>query len=269
MNRSLLRKLYESNSGDISIVTRGKKINVLLNIIRIVSPIMGKMLSDEKDDQTREVDMSHFHPDNIDRVLRYIYYRETKFYDSASLNCELLILVEQCELPKFKDMIIKNINNITSREMDEGTRAKLISQYLSCIDDETYPDIRDKFIEYISNKLIGNIANKVCYDTKGGSEYKWCCKHNNAESTSNNCSSVREGGKYACICICMGMIDMIEPYDIENFFVDRCCLHRNICINEEIYDYKYLKSLPEDVISDTMKILLNPVAVPSYTTVDY
>src|SRR5437868_4531454 len=103
MDIALLEKLYESNSGDVIIVTKNKTIKVLSNIIKTISPTIDRMLTNETEgEETGKIDMSHYHPDNVDKIFRYIYYKEIKFNKDPILNCELFMMLERYELEEFR-----------------------------------------------------------------------------------------------------------------------------------------------------------------------
>jgi hypothetical protein len=260
MDIQLLKKLYESNSGDVIIITKDKAIRVSSNIIETVSPTINRMLNNETEgEEVGKVDMSHYHTGNVDKVFRYIYYKEIKFNKVPKLNWELFLMVERYELEEFKNELIGNISSIVELKADEDERANLMREYLHCSGGNH--SITSGFIKYISKRIVENITcRSVCHDTLNYSKYRWCCKHNHGRGVSNNYLDYSINGRKGCICLNLLRLgaekNPILSYhlegqkDIVDLHTEFCCLHRS----GNTYNFEYLKSLPEKA---TDKILQN------------
>jgi hypothetical protein len=167
---SSLKNLYESQSGDVSILARGKTILVHSIIIRNNSPVFNAMFNSwTQESKGKEIAMEDFSPESIDQLFRYIYYRHHT--DSSDLNIifELFRLTDKYAIDKYNDYL----NDILIRNIS-GKSIIPIMNFADSYETNTYT-LLEKCVDFIVTDIKSRLDN-VCYDT-GAHTNRYCCFH--------------------------------------------------------------------------------------------
>lgn len=123
MDTNQLKELFEENKGDIIIKGKGKnkQWHVISYILKRISPVFKKMLTNDlKEKSSSIIDLSHYDNDNIDFMLKYVYYKyvitDLNMIKSPLLLCELVHIFDIYELHEPKDHLIKLMNVVKTKE---------------------------------------------------------------------------------------------------------------------------------------------------------
>lgn len=281
-----LQRLYESQKGDIKIVlSEGQTKMVASNIISFVSPTLDKMLNIQMMESIiKTVDMSKYGPNNVDRFLRYVYYKDTSwFHDIESIAedlCELYSMADYYQVSKLKTFLDKKID-VSKRDMRECDRAYHMTEMLSCFD--KYGTLFDKFknsyIDHITHGIRRSIALYYdCEDAHKDKQYSWCCIHASKPYADNyNAYRVdpsRVNSAFGCICTNLHKKHkdnkLLNEHDHEvpngvsitvKYATHLCCLHSlyrdpnrsQIVYDSTVYNKAYLSELPANIRSEILE----------------
>lgn len=264
---SQLKKLYESNSGDLTIVLRsGSKIRVISHFLTQISPVFDKMLrTDMLEAKDKIIDLSAYCDTSVDILLRNIYYNYSPLDSKKNVwhhnICETISLLNIYQIDKLKNKLISHIERHIASDDLNRTLSMLI-------DFQDYGTLFENIKIKYCNHLASMFNRSTCYDLIGESKYGWCCMHSYKKVDNKYCTylvNVDKIEKYGCVCVNLKKKNC-EPsllkYDMESvavtdkFYAGRCCTHKNSNVTGS-YNYEYFMKLPEDVRNHILKKLFH------------
>jgi BTB/POZ domain. len=247
MNTEQLKKLYESDKGDVKIKMKTKTKYVISYILTNISVVFKEMLIEEKNGKKHKrkfLDMTDKNEYVLDLVLRYIYYGYNPI-DETKEN-EKLVQENICEIIALFDYFrIRETSLIEYMKKIDNINSKLILKRFEKFElhYNLFETIRIKYCDYIIENYKKSIKNSICYDDMGYGKHRWCCEHGNKSVSLlvlNNFH--KQEGKYACIhYLAENKSNKIDEHTLKN----RCCLHREKHIVRDDLGYKFINKLPE------------------------
>jgi hypothetical protein len=266
------KKLFEENRGDIIIKGQnGKTWNVISHIIKIASPAFDLKISQNKEkksffkrNKTKIYDMKNHNNDNIDIMLRYIYYKYmvtdiSKF--NPSLLCQLVSLLDEYELHEPKNHIIYLMCEIKTKDLIFS----LLNEFSKY--NNMFQTVRNTYCDHVIAILKNNIKY-ACFDKTSDYDYGLCCMHT-YKIADNKYSTYEIDNKYYCICTNlkkrsfedkkMNYFNEDDIIDDEYYITDNCCQHRYknfIPMIDDSYSYDELLKLHDETRQYILKKMM-------------
>lgn len=261
MDKIMLKELFEQNTGDIVIKTKDREFNVISHILSLVSPAFKKEIENSI---TRTIDLSFYYSDNVETMLKYIYFKDmstdTNLYDANKL-CDIVHLFDLCNLIRPKISLLLQMGEIRKKNFIFAALNEF-SKY----DDGLFSIIRKKYCDHIIKVMRSNIKHE-CFDKGSDSKHRWCCKHT-IKKADNRYVTYEINNTFGCICTNLKKRSNVDEslkyyqedkFDPNKYFVDRCCEHRKLDVEiDDEYNYDELLKLDKETADSILRDILKP-----------
>lgn len=269
MDTAVLKKLYESGEGDITIKAKdGEKKAISYILCQVSSVMKAKLTSNTEESKSKIIDMTKYTVQNVDMVLRHIYYDQQ--CKNILLNgdddiYELYELADSYQLDHLKKWLNRQLDVVLHFGI-ESVRARLIKHLLknSGRYGSSLHEHEERYIAYVVKMLRYNITSYImCERNHDQAEHSWCCLHEVKPYSTKYEDYIRKEAsvkKFGCICTNLkknlkGKHDINRTYDKENGSLvnsdySLCCLHRLFDQKMDdacMYNWDYVAELPVEV----------------------
>jgi hypothetical protein len=253
------QKLFESNTGDISIILKNDSVLKLhKEIICVDSNFFQKAFESSMiESKSNEIDMSNYNESYIKTICNYLYTGTISFDLSDMELVELYILSDQLMMIELSSLIKTKLFTILNNFSDEDTYINLINTLYKNLSSEH--EFCKYFIEQIfkllkepnntySSDIVNILKSDICFDsiipgeTKNGitrpTEFTSyvCCEHYHTNLILQDNLTFSTGTlKYNNISCCISKV-LVHAIDLHTKEVDQqildksckylCCRHK-------------------------------------------
>lgn len=253
-----MKSVFTSNEGDVEILLQDDStIKVISYIVKRACPVFEAMLSSSfAEGKEKKIKMTEYKPENIKKLLTFVYCGETNVSEDFNDLFELLSLTSQYQ----QDIYVKFLEKHLCEKINEKNVIEIIS---ICGE---YPQISENIMKKCA-EFIGKILldGSVCYDRKNSDSPRWCCLHAHKKACNYYeaylipqvmfTRDITREKIYGCICsnlLKLSDEDTGLTYSKENMpitptwaYVDRCCLHGKP--KKSVFPYEDIQKLPEQI----------------------
>lgn len=223
------RQAFESNSGDVRIILKNKKV------LHVHKLILLTYSSKKFDLDVKEIDLTNYDPTVVYFLFRYMYY-DRKF-NANKYSCE-----QWFELLKLAHEYSTNlINDIVIQVKNVFDPSNIFDIYNLAIKYNN-KEIEMVALEYITNKIIKKIGKHICYDDiVPGTGIRprehnkhLCCKHlGHTNNTLKMPDMYYEDENREYYCIAYTMENKVPNKSANSTY---CCQHKDICTKHKDLD---------------------------------